>query len=87
LLTVGVDRQVQCQGRGSALVGDGLARADEEGLPRYLNTNTPANLPFYERLGVTVLEEASPGKGGLPGWAMRLGSHRGAALRPVATPA
>ncbi len=71
LLIVGVDRQLQGRGRGSALVRDGLARADEEGLPCYLNTNTPANLPFYERLGFTVLEEASLGKGGPPAWAMR----------------
>ena len=71
LLIVGVDPNLQGQGRGSALVRDGLARADAAGLPCYLNTNTPANLPFYERLGFTVLEEATLGKGGPPAWAMR----------------
>jgi GNAT superfamily N-acetyltransferase len=71
LLIVAVDPELQGRGRGSALVADGLARADESGLPCYLNTNTPTNLPFYERLGFTVLEQASLGKGGPPAWAMR----------------
>jgi GNAT superfamily N-acetyltransferase len=71
LLIVGVDPELQGRGRGSVLVRDGLARADESGLPCYLNTNTPANLPFYKRLGFTVLEQASLGKGGPPAWAMR----------------
>jgi ribosomal protein S18 acetylase RimI-like enzyme len=71
LLIVAVDPALQGRGRGSALVRDGLIRADESRLPCYLNTNTPANLPFYERLGFTVLEQASLGKGGPPAWAMR----------------
>ena len=76
LLIVGVDPALQGQGRGSALVRDGLARADESGLPCYLNTNTPANLPFYEHLGFTVLEQASLGKDGPPAWAMRRDATR-----------
>ena len=71
LLIVGVDPALQGRGRGSALVRDGLARADESGLPCYLNTNTPANVPFYERLGFSVLEEATLGKDGPAAWAMR----------------
>lgn len=71
LLIVGVDPALQGRGRGKALVRDGLARADESGLPCYLNTNTPANLPFYEELGFTVLEQTTLGKGGPPAWAMR----------------
>jgi ribosomal protein S18 acetylase RimI-like enzyme len=71
LLLVAVDPQLQDQGRGSALVREGLARADEAGLPCYLNMNTPAELPLYERLGFTVLEEATLGKEGPPAWAMR----------------
>jgi ribosomal protein S18 acetylase RimI-like enzyme len=71
LLIVGVDPALQGRGRGSALVRDGLARADEAGLPCYLNTNTLANVPFYERLGFSVLEEATLGKDGPAAWAMR----------------
>lgn len=71
LLIVAVRPELQGRGRGSALVRDGLARADEAGLPCYLNTNTPANLPLYERFGFTVLEEAALGKDGPPAWGMR----------------
>ncbi len=71
LLIVGVDPALQGRGRGSALVRDGLNRADQAGLPCYLNTNTPANVPFYERLGFSVLEEATLGKNGPAAWAMR----------------
>ncbi len=71
LLIVAVAPELQGRGRGSALVRDGLARADASGLPCYLNTNTPANLPLYEHLGFTVLEQATLGKGGPPAWAMR----------------
>ena len=76
LLIVGVDPALQGRGRGSALVRDGLARADDSGLPCYLNTNTPANLPFYGHLGFTVLEQASLGKDGPPAWAMRRDATR-----------
>jgi ribosomal protein S18 acetylase RimI-like enzyme len=71
LLIAGVDPGLQGQGRGVALVRDGLARADAAGLPCYLNTNTAANVPFYERLGFTVLEEATLGEGGPQAWALR----------------
>ncbi|HEX6888664.1 MAG TPA: GNAT family N-acetyltransferase [Candidatus Nanopelagicales bacterium] len=71
LLIVAVDPALQGGGHGTALLREGLARVDASGLPCYLATNTPANLPFYERLGFTVLEEASLGRGGPPAWAMR----------------
>jgi ribosomal protein S18 acetylase RimI-like enzyme len=71
LLIMAVDPALQGAGHGTALLREGLARVDASGLPCYLNTNTPANLPFYERLGFTVLEEASLGTGGPPAWAMR----------------
>jgi hypothetical protein len=54
-----------------------ISGADEAGLPCYLNTNTPANLPFYERLGFTVLEEAKLGKDGPTAWAMRRDATQG----------
>ena len=71
LLIVAVDPDLQGRGRGLALVRDGLARADESVLPCYLNTNTPTLVPFFERLGFTVLEEAKLGKDGPTAWAMR----------------
>ncbi len=71
LLIVGVDPELQGQGRGSAIVQEGLARADQAALPCYLDTSQPGNIPFYERLGFTIVEEATLGKGGPQAWGMR----------------
>jgi ribosomal protein S18 acetylase RimI-like enzyme len=71
LVVVGVDPELQGQGVGSAIVRDGLALADRESKPCYLDTSERRNLAFYERLGFVVLEEAILGKGGPKAWAMR----------------
>ncbi len=70
LLIVGVDPSIQGQGRGSAIVREGLGQADRAALPCYLDTSKTANLPFYEKLGFAVVEEAVLGKGGPPAWGM-----------------
>ena len=77
LLIVGVDPSLQGQGRGSAIVQEGLDQADQAAQPCYLDTSKTANLPFYEKLGFAVVEEAVLGKGGPPAWGM---------LRPPALP-
>ena len=71
LMIVGVDPELQSQGVGSAIVREGLALADRESAPCYLETSERRNLAFYERLGFVVLEEATLGKGGPKAWAMR----------------
>jgi ribosomal protein S18 acetylase RimI-like enzyme len=71
LMIVGVDPELQGQGVGSAIVREGLALADRDSKPAYLETSEPRNLAFYERLGFVVLEEAILGKGGPKAWAMR----------------
>lgn len=71
LLIVGVDPELQGQGAGTALVKEGLARADQAGCPTYLETDEERNLPFYGRLGFRVVEAATLGPGGPPAWAMR----------------
>ena len=71
LMIVGVDPTLQGQGRGGALVRDGLARADADGTPCYLETSHERNLPFYERLGFRVVESVRLGDDGPEGWAMR----------------
>lgn len=71
LLVIGVDPELQGRGVGSALVRDGLAQADRNGHPCYLETSDPRNVAFYERHGFVVLQEASLGTGGPPAWAMR----------------
>jgi len=76
LLVVGVAPELQGHGLGSALVREGLARADEGGHPCYLETSDERNVAFYERLGFVVLERASLGTGGPPAWAMLRASRR-----------
>jgi ribosomal protein S18 acetylase RimI-like enzyme len=56
LQVLGVDPRLQRGGAGSALVSDGLARADAAGLPAYLET-TQENIDFYARFGFAVCGE------------------------------
>jgi ribosomal protein S18 acetylase RimI-like enzyme len=71
LLIVAVEPDLQGQGRGVALVRDGLDRADQDGLSCYLDTSRAANVPFYEHLGFATVAQVALGKGGgPPGWGM-----------------
>jgi ribosomal protein S18 acetylase RimI-like enzyme len=71
LLVVGVDPELQGRGVGSALIREGLSRADAAACPCYLETSDERNVAFYERYGFRVLAKASLGTGGPPGWGMR----------------
>lgn len=71
LMVVSVAPAAQGKGLGTALVREGLAKADAAHLPCYLETSAPRNLPLYERLGFEVLEQATLGRQGPPAWAMR----------------
>ena len=71
LLIVGVDPDLQGRGLGTALVKEGLARADQANCPCYLETSEARNLAFYERQGFVVVETATLGHGGPTGWGMR----------------
>lgn len=55
LLIVGVDPELQGRGLGSALVKEGLARADDDNSPCYLETSDERNIAFYERLGFVLV--------------------------------
>ena len=70
LMVVGVDPELQGRGLGSALVSEGLKRADESNSPCYLETSEERNVAFYERHGFVVVDTAPLGKGGPTGWAM-----------------
>lgn len=50
----GTDALWQSQGIGSALMQEGLASVDIDGLPAYLETPNPRNIAFYERHGFVV---------------------------------
>ena len=49
LVSIGVDPNRRGMGLGTALIAPGLAAADAEGLPCYLETEKERNLPFYGR--------------------------------------
>ena len=70
LFGVAVAPELHNQGIGSSIIREGLARADRESRPCYLETSEPRNLVLYQRLGFAVLEEATLGKGGPPAWSM-----------------
>jgi GNAT superfamily N-acetyltransferase len=70
LLIVGVDRPVQGQGLGSALLQPILERADFDAMPCYLETFQPKNLPFYERHGFHVLREGVEPTSALRFWTL-----------------
>lgn len=65
-----VDPSVQRLGIGGLLQQAVLEEADRAGLPCHLETQNPANLPYYERYGYAVAEELSPVAGGPPLWTM-----------------
>lgn len=61
LSMIGVDPSRQGQGLGAALLKEGLRRCDAEGLPAYLESSSPRNVPLYERHGFEVIGLIKPG--------------------------
>lgn len=61
LAAVGVDPARQGEGLGSAMVKEGLRRCDAGGLPAYLESSNPRNIPLYERHGFEVIGVIQPG--------------------------
>ncbi|GAB2745360.1 GNAT family N-acetyltransferase [Streptomyces bullii] len=70
LAVIGVDPAAQGQGHGAALLRSGLDKADAAGLPAYLESSKPSNLPFYEHFGFTVRGELRLPENGPVLWAM-----------------
>jgi ribosomal protein S18 acetylase RimI-like enzyme len=52
---IGVDPSRQGQRLGDKLMSHALARCDADGLPAYLESSNPRNIPFYERQGFEAL--------------------------------
>lgn len=55
LTMLGVDPARQGRGLGSLMLKHTLRRVDETGLPAYLESSNPKNVPLYERFGFEVL--------------------------------
>lgn len=67
---VGARRAHQGKGWGGAIIREGLARADADGLPTWLETATPENVGLYQRLGFVTQVEWDVPKGGPHFWGM-----------------
>lgn len=59
---MGVDPLRQGEGIGSALLQVSLAACDRDGLPAYLESTHPKNVPLYERHGFELLGTIQAGK-------------------------
>ena len=67
---IGVDPAHQGEGLGSRLIAAGIERADREGRPIYLETETRSNVGFYEHRGFEMIEETVVTGLDLPVWLM-----------------
>jgi ribosomal protein S18 acetylase RimI-like enzyme len=67
---IGVAPEHQGRGLGSALMRAGIARADRDGRPIYLETETEGNVGYYEHLGFDVIEQMVAAEIDLPFWLM-----------------
>ncbi len=67
---VGTLSDRQRRSYGSMVLEPVLTRAAEEGMDCYLETSSPGNVAFYERLGFVVLGEASVPPDGPHIWGM-----------------
>lgn len=70
LLNLAVDPLRQRQGIGSALIEPVLQRADRDRQACYLETNNPANLPFYVRHGFEIGHAGQVPNGGPAFWGL-----------------
>jgi ribosomal protein S18 acetylase RimI-like enzyme len=59
LAVLGVDRSAQRRGVGAALLERWLTEVDRDRIPAYLETDSEANLRFYERAGFESVGETS----------------------------
>jgi GNAT superfamily N-acetyltransferase len=69
----GCDPSAQGQGLGGAIIRAGLARADDGGMPAYLETGKEANLALYRNFGFAVRDS----------WRLKHGPQIWSMYRPV----
>jgi GNAT superfamily N-acetyltransferase len=58
---IGVDPASQGRGYGARLMDHALRECDRTGLPAYLESSNPANVPFYATFGFKVMGEIQSG--------------------------
>ena len=58
---IGVDPIHQGNGHGSRLLRNTLDECDRSGIPAYLESSSPENIPLYERHGFRLLSEIQAG--------------------------
>jgi ribosomal protein S18 acetylase RimI-like enzyme len=52
---IGVDPSCQGRGYGSALLRYALEQCDRDGMPAYLESSNPRNIPLYQRHGFEII--------------------------------
>jgi ribosomal protein S18 acetylase RimI-like enzyme len=50
------------QGCGSALLRHALTRCDRDGVPAYLESSNPRNVPLYQRHGFEIIGSIQAGR-------------------------
>ena len=68
LMVIGIDSAKQGRGIGRALIDPILKRANDAGLPCYLETGEPTNSKFYTKLGFQQLVNTKEPSSQLPFW-------------------
>jgi GNAT superfamily N-acetyltransferase len=63
LEVLGTHQDRQSKGVGTAVITHTLDRCDAEGMPAYLESSNPRNIPFYARHGFETTGEIVCGKG------------------------
>lgn len=59
---IGVDPACQGRGYGSALLAYAVERCDRGGMPAYLESSNPRNIPLYQRHGFEIIGSIQAGR-------------------------
>jgi ribosomal protein S18 acetylase RimI-like enzyme len=71
LAGIGVRAEARGMGLAVSWIEEVATRADQRGVPCYLETAEADNVPFYEKRGFTVVRQGTAPVGAVPYWTMR----------------